>query len=128
MLGQAEKLECLQTDWLLAQFGTQRKQVITGYLNFVRAGGVGLPPVWNGLKGQVFLGNEEFVDKMQNQIKVVANELTEISRAERRSIGRPLNYCVEKYLPAKEGMRKAFKTGDYSTVSRAVNTNLWKND
>ena len=135
MIGLAEKLKCLKTDWLLAQFGLDRKQAVIGYQNFVRSG-VGQPPIWEGLKNQIFLGNKTFVEKMQSQIKTGKNDLTEIPRAQRRNIGRPLIYYVENYSPAKAGMRKAFETGDYtmqaiatafgvhySTVSRAVNKN-----
>ena len=31
MIGQAMALECLQTDWLLAPFGSERSQALTGY-------------------------------------------------------------------------------------------------
>ena len=133
MTGQAAKLDCLQTDWLLAQFASEKNQTIIGYQNFVRSG-VGLPPVWEGLKSQIFLGNKAFVEKMQSRIKTGTNDLTEIPRAQRRSIGRPLIFYIENYTSAKEGMKKAYETGDYtmqeiaiafgvhySTVSRAVN-------
>jgi len=139
MTGQAAKLDCLQTDWLLAQFASEKNQAIIGYQNFVRSG-VGLPPVWEGLKSQIFLGNKAFVEKMQSRIKIGTNDLTEIPRVQRRSIRRPLSYYVENYSSAKEGMKKAFKTGDftmqeiattfgvhYSTVSRAVNKDSRKN-
>ncbi len=56
MIGRAAGLECLQPDWLLAQFNSERSQAIIGYQNFVRSG-VGLSPVWEGLKSQIFLGN-----------------------------------------------------------------------
>ena len=77
---------------------------------------------------------------MQSQIKTGLNELTEIPKAQRRSIGQPLSFYVENYSSAKEGMRKAYATGDYtmqqiakvfgvhySTVSRAVKRGLLKN-
>ncbi len=133
MTNQAAKLECLQTDWLLAQFASERNQAIIGYQEFVRSG-VGLPPIWEELNNQIFLGNKAFVEKVQSRIKTGINNLMEIPRAQRRSIGQPLSYYVENYTPAKMGMRKAFETGDYtmqeiatffgvhySTVSRVVN-------
>jgi hypothetical protein len=42
----------LQMDWMLAQFGAQRGVAIAAYMDFVRAG-VGLPGIWNHLRGQV---------------------------------------------------------------------------
>ena len=108
------------------------------YENFVRSG-VRLPPVWEGLKNQIFLGNKGFAESMQSRIKTGENSLKEIPRAQRRSLGQTLSYYVEKFPTAKEVMRKTFETGDYtmqqiasafgvhySTVSRAVNKNSRK--
>ena len=49
MTDQAAKLDCLQTDWLLAQFALERNQAIIGYQKFI-CSGVGLPPLWEELK------------------------------------------------------------------------------
>lgn len=132
-IGQELPLTCLQVDWLLSQFGSEREQAIVGYQNFVRSG-IGLPPVWVNLKNQIFLGEHGFVERLQSQIKGESGDLTEIPKAQRRSLGKPLNTYVKEYSDAKEGMRKAYETGDYtmqhiadafgvhySTVSRAIN-------
>jgi len=60
--------------------------------------------------------------------------LKEIPKAQRRSPAQPLSHYVETFPNAKEGMKKAYATGDYtmqqiadafnvhySTVSRTVN-------
>lgn len=132
MIDQAPPLKCLQVAWLLHQFSSDRAQAIVRYQNFVRAG-VGLPPVWDALKNQIFLGDKPFVEKLQSQIKAGSQDLKEIPRAQRRPLGRPLSDYVEALPDAKEGMRMAYETGDYtmqqiadafgvhySTVSRAV--------
>jgi REP element-mobilizing transposase RayT len=132
MIGQAAVPEYLQTDWLLGQFGSERNHAMIEYQNFVRLGVV-LPPVWEGLRNQIFLGNKNFVEHMQSQIQKEGTDLNEIPRAQRRSLGQPLNYYVEKYSISKEGMKKAYQSGDYtiqqisqafgvhySTVSRAL--------
>ena len=132
MIDQAPPLKCLQVDWLLRQFSLDREQAIVQYHDFVRAG-IGLAPVWDGLRNQIFLGDKPFVEKLQKQIKAEWQDLKEIPRAQRRSLGRPLNHYVEAVSDKKEGMRKAYETGDYtmqqiadafgvhySTVSRAV--------
>ena len=51
----------LETDWVLGQFGEERAQARAGYAAFVRQG-VGQPSVWDGLRHQVFLGSEPFVE------------------------------------------------------------------
>ena len=139
MINQAEPLKCLHVDWLLSQFGANREQALIQYQNFVRAG-IGLPPVWEALKNQIFLGDQTFVEKLQSQIQAKPSELKEIPKAQRRSVGRSLSYYVESFSNTKEGMKQAYETGDYtmqqiadvfavhySTVSRAVNNSLAKN-
>jgi putative transposase len=132
-INQAPLLKCLQVDWLLSQFGLDREQAIVRYQNFVRAG-IGLPPVWENLKNQIFLGEKVFVERLQNQIQAEWGDLKEIPKAQRRLLGKPLSYYAETFHNAKEGMKKAYASGDYtmqqiadtfgvhySTVSRAVN-------
>jgi putative transposase len=57
----------LETDWLLAHFGQRRSSAVAKYIDFVRAG-VGLPAVWESLRGQLFLGSDSFVKRMQKLI------------------------------------------------------------
>lgn len=128
----APPLKGLQVAWLLRQFGSDREQAIIQYRNFVRAG-VGLPPVWEELKNQIFLGDKPFVEKLHRQIKAESGNLKEIPKVQRRSLGKPLSYYVETIADTKQAIRLAYETGDYtmqqiadafgvhySTVSRAV--------
>ena len=66
--------EWLATDKLLAFFAPpqgadpaapQRELAQRAYVNHVRAG-VGLPTVWEALRGQIYLGDEKFMDKMDS--------------------------------------------------------------
>ena len=65
---QAGAPEWLQTDWILAQFGRQRAGAIRKYVRFVHEG-ARLPSVWTQLQGQIYLGSEAFVKRMQAQIE-----------------------------------------------------------
>ena len=76
---QTPPLKCLQIDWLLSQFGSDRDQAIVQYQNFVRAG-IGLPPVWGKLKHQIFLGEKAFVERLQGQIQAESGNLKEIPK------------------------------------------------
>ena len=51
----------------MAQFGRQRASAIRNYIQFVHEG-ARLPSVWTQLQGQIFLGSEACVKKMQAQI------------------------------------------------------------
>ncbi|WP_459723826.1 REP-associated tyrosine transposase [Sideroxyarcus sp. TK5] len=130
MLGAQPAPEWLQTDWILGQFSPQRRRAINLYIDFVRAG-VGLPSVWEQLSGQVFLGSDRFLKRMQAMTDKAA--IGEIPRAQRRPVARPLDYYQTKHPDAKAAMSAAYATGDYTlqeiadhfgvhyaTVSRAV--------
>ena len=120
----------LQTDWILAQFGQRRSSAIKKYVRFVHEG-ARLPSVWTELQGQIYLGSEGFIKKMQALIEK-KTALDEIPRAQRRILTQPLE-DFEKRYNRKEAMARAYLTGQhtmvaiaqhfrvhYSTVSRAV--------
>lgn len=128
--GQAASPPWLQTDWILGQFGQRRSSAMAKYVTFVHEG-ARLPSVWTQLQGQIYLGSEAFVKKMQ---ALIENQLPldEIPRAQRRALTQPLSQFKERY-PRDEAMARAYLSGQhsmasiaqhfgvhYSTVSRAV--------
>lgn len=129
MVGTAERPEWLNTDWLLRQFGRRRVTAVAGYRDFVRAG-VGLPSIWDGLRGQVFLGSEAFVDRMKGHLP--DGDLREVPRAQRRTLSPKLEDYAKR-RDKHQAMAQAYLSGNftmkeiaehfgvhYSTVSRAV--------
>ena len=124
----------LQTDWLPSQFGRQRTRQIERYVEFVQQG-IRSPAVWQRLKGQVFSGDDGFVEAMRKRVEADTKFATqEIPRTQRRALSKSLAYYHEEFSDAKPGMAAAYATGDYtlqaiadafdvhySTVSRAVN-------
>lgn len=102
-------------------------------MDFVRAG-VGLPSVWDGLQGQIYLGSEAFIERMQSNLSP-EQSLAEIPRKPRRPVAKPLAlYRVEFADDPRTGMAWAYLTGDYAmkaiaddfdvhytTLSQAVN-------
>ncbi len=128
--GQAAAPAWLQTDWVLAQFGSRRASAIRKYIEFVHEG-ARLPSVWTQLQGQIYLGSEGFVKKMQEKVEKKP-ALDEIPRAQRRALTQALNEFERQY-PRYEAMARAYLSGQhtmlaiaahfgvhYSTVSRAV--------
>lgn len=129
MLGEAPPPGWLQTDWLLAQFASEHTAAVARYRDFVRAG-IGLPPVWADVHGQVFLGSADFIGRMQASIGVSS---AEVPRAQRHPQVRPVSCYVTDFDDPHTGMAAAYASGDhtmqaiarafgvhYSTVSRAV--------
>ncbi|MCO6427661.1 transposase [Nitrosomonas communis] len=111
MIGKNSCPEWLQTDWILGQFGKQRKQARAAYVDFVRAG-VGLPSVWNALRGQIYLGSDTFVDTMLQHVESDKNS-SEIPRAQRKGQAKPLS-DYSSFSDRNEGIMAAYQTGDYT--------------
>ncbi|WP_090415627.1 transposase [Nitrosomonas halophila] len=111
MIGKGSRPEWLQTDWILGQFGKKRKRAIAAYRDFVRAG-VGLPSVWNDLRGQIYLGREEFIETMQQHVQSNSH-ISEIPRAQRRANAKPLSY-YSSFNDRNAGITAAYQTGDYT--------------
>lgn len=91
-----------------------------------------LPSLWSALKQQIYLGDERFLKRMQEQVDC-NEDLREIPRTQRRQLAKPLQYYKTRYQDKKQGMVVAYSTGDYtmkeiaacfnvhySTVSRAI--------
>ena len=128
--GQVDVPAWLNTDGLLSQFGKRRAQAIEGYIEFVHQG-ARLPSVWTQLQGQIYLGSEKFVAKMQKFIDKQPS-LKEIPRAQRRLLTRTLKEFEQKhprnkaialaYLSGQHTMAKIAEHFDihYTTVSRTV--------
>ncbi len=60
-VGLARAEEFLTIDWILSRFGSRRSQAQQRYGEFVREGKGERP--WEGLRGQIYLGGDEFVEK-----------------------------------------------------------------
>lgn len=103
MLGHEPSPDWLETDWLLSQFGKRRADAVQRYVDFVRAG-VGLPSVWESLRGQVFLGSDDFVQQMQARIDQ-GSPLREVPQLQRR----PLTALPARELKAGESSNTAHR-------------------
>ena len=101
MVGADDTPAWLQTDWLLGQFSPQRGRAIKRYIDFVNEG-VDLPSVWENLRGQVFLGGDMFLKRMQKLSEKAA--IGEIPRAQRRSLAKPLSHYRDQLPDAKSAM------------------------
>jgi REP-associated tyrosine transposase len=131
MIGIIQVPGWLAREWILSQFAKRINLAQRRFINFVMEGQMA-PGLWENLRNQVYLGDEQFVTRMQatvNDDKL----LTEIPRLQRSNFTTSLDDYEQKY-PIKIAMRKAYESGGYtfkeiadhfdvhySTVSRAVN-------
>lgn len=124
---------CLMVDWILDQFGSEKKQAVRSYKEIVMAGLKEDSP-WKNLKGQILLGEEGFVDKFK-ELLLDKELIREIPRRQ-RYLGRPELKAIfegKDQRKKKELMHRAHvrfgytlkEVADYlglhyTTVSRAV--------
>jgi len=121
--GLSKPHDCLTTDWILSDFGSNRAKAIQRYRAFVQGGKNQLSP-WGNLKNQVYLGSGQFVDDMLCKLNAEQSS---------KDIPKPLAYYEERYESRNEAMAQAYLSGhftlsevgehfgvSYATVSRVV--------
>jgi len=104
---------------------------VVGCRRFV-AEGIGTAGPWPAFKGQIYLGSEQFVERMQALIDP-KRALREVPRRQRRGLAKPLSAYAACYPDRDRAMAEAYRTVAYSmqaiaehfgvsrmTVSRAV--------
>ena len=97
---------------LLSQFAGQRELAQQHYARFV-AEGIGIVSPWENLKGQIFLGDEQFIARMQAQ-RQSAKEDVQIPLQQRRPPPPSLE-DIEQQLPDRNAaIVAAYATGGYS--------------
>lgn len=134
MIGKVTAQPWLATDWILGQFGKQRKTATEKYIDFVREG-IGLPSIWDNLQNQIFLGTDKFINKKQSLINKKGS-LNEVPRLQKRKIPKTLDYYERKYSDRNKAISNAYLSGvytlkqlgehfqkHYSTISRIVKDN-----
>ena len=89
----------LSIDWLLGQFGTNRRAAQKRYREFVREGIKNRP--WDELKGQIYLGSDDFIESHSAKDR----ELKEIPRTQRKAL-RPT-------------LEKLFAKGENAAIAQA---------
>ncbi len=130
MIGVVGVPQWLDVDWLLGQFGRQRKRAIQAYCRFVTEGR-GLPSPLDQTKHQLLLGDDAFVERYKQDKR--PEELREVSKAHRKSVALSLDEYQQSYPSRNEAIARTYLSGAYTmaeigdhfgvhymTVSRAV--------
>lgn len=130
MVGAHSVPRWLGANSILRQFGLTRRRAVAAFVEFIQAG-VSTPSIWSGLRAQLYLGREAFVEGLERPADCAAHP--EIPRAQRRPHPRPIESYRLVHDDRSAAMAAAFASGDYSmqqiarvfgvhyaTVSRAV--------
>ncbi|MCU7960623.1 MAG: transposase [gamma proteobacterium symbiont of Bathyaustriella thionipta] len=110
--GLTETCPWLTTDWILARFSRRKQAAMQQYRAFVSEGR-NQPTPWDSLKKQIFLGDERFIDAMQQKI-VSGQDLSEIPSSQKRPRAKPLSYYAGKYKDRDTAILKSYESGAYS--------------
>lgn len=111
-VGQRKAPKFLHTDWLLAAFAKRKSTAIERYKQFI-AEGKGQPSPWEALRNQVYLGSDQFVDKMQSLIGG-NKELSEIPRSQRRPLPKTLHDYAIASQDRNSAITHAYRSGGYT--------------
>lgn len=72
---------CLTKDWILGQFSRTRAKAEREYRQFVQWG-IGKETIWNEVKGQTLLGEDDFIDSIADHLKK-HKDIPEIPKSQR---------------------------------------------
>ena len=112
MLGTQEAPSWLSVDALLVQFARSRSLARQRYVKFV-AEGVKEKSPWDNLKGQIYLGDERFVARMQRKLGSQPDDIN-IALAQRRGPAPSLAHFQRTQQDRDQAILKAHDTGHYS--------------
>lgn len=103
----------LTTDWILSAFASRRADAVLKYRRFVSEGR-GQPAPWHALANQVLLGDEHFVDDMQNRLRQQNRDLAEVPRHQRPGRALSLDHYAESASSRNAAIAAAYGSGGYS--------------
>ena len=98
--------EFLTVDWILSQFGQKRTRAQAQYRSFVQEGLDHRP--WEELKGQIYLGSDEFVERHSKG----KEDIAEVPRAQRRAVRPSLPKIVSQ--SGSKGVAEAYLEHGYT--------------
>jgi len=113
-IGSAKANKWLTTDWVLSQFGENKKLARENYKHFVLEGVGQKLDIWSSLNGQIFLGDENFVSKMQNRIEKKSEYDWSIPKKQQRPMTKTLSQIEKQSMDRNLAIVTAYSTGAYS--------------
>ncbi|MGR9108316.1 MAG: addiction module toxin RelE, partial [Gammaproteobacteria bacterium] len=104
----------LQTKEVLALFGRKRAVARERFIEFVREG-LDAPSPWTQLKGQIYLGDDDFVKRMQGKARQGRDvDDIHIPKTQRRAPAPSLETIASTCVERDQAIIDAYATGAYS--------------
>lgn len=111
-IGQVKGSKCLNVDWLLGAFGKRKSEAVKRYKKFVSEG-KDQPSPWLKLRNQIYLGSEQFVEKMKSYVDG-NRELSEVPAAQRRPVPKALGDYEASSHDRNTAITNAYRSGGYT--------------
>jgi REP element-mobilizing transposase RayT len=112
MTGKSPVPAWLTTDGLLAEFGKRRALARRKYQEFV-ADGMDAESIWKDLQGQIYLGDDDFVEQMQRRLGDREQDVN-IPKVQQRGAAPKLSVIRGRQKDRDDAIRAAYETGAYS--------------
>ncbi len=112
MIGKSEVPGWLSNEFLLLQFSKQRKTAIRKYIDFVEEG-IHKSPIWSDLTNQIYLGDADFIDKVQSHMSEKDRSIN-IPKVQKRPAPKSLMEYKNENSGRNKAIVAAYSSGGYS--------------
>ncbi|HUC97001.1 MAG TPA: hypothetical protein VMR88_00905 [Candidatus Polarisedimenticolaceae bacterium] len=96
----------------MAEFGKGRAGARRKYQQFIEEG-MGAESIWKDLNGQIYLGDDNFVEQMRSKLGQ-RDEDVNIPRVQQRGAAPKLSTIRRQHKDRDDAIRLAYETGAYS--------------
>lgn len=96
----------------MAEFGKQRAIARRKYQEFI-ADGIGAETIWKDLQGQIYLGDDDFVEKMRGKLGYGDGDV-KIPKVQQRGAAPKLSVIRGQYGKRVDAIQAAYETRAYS--------------
>ena len=112
MIGDIQPPDWLSRDYLLSQFSPRRKTAINRYIAFVEEG-LKNGRIWSQVTNQVYLGDEAFVEQVQQYLPDNKTDI-QIPKVQQRPVPKKIDEYVKMSDSRNDAIVQAYRSGGYS--------------
>lgn len=116
--GQVDAPDWLNTQWIIAYFSQRKINAIERYKQFV-AEGKKQPSIWGQLRNQIYIGNDDYIEKIQKKI-AKDSDISEVPMSQRRPIPKSIEQIAKKHKDRDQAIIAAYQSGGYSMKEIAI--------
>ena len=112
MIYAKKRPDWLYTDQLLSQFSQDRSEAVEKYQRFVAAG-INKGSIWEQLNRQIYLGDDEFIDRVL-AVNGESEAALDVPKVQQRTTAPSLQKLASTHPNRNDAIVAAYSTGQYS--------------